>query len=390
MYSPFKFNKDVKYHFGPYYHEKSVEVTKLTISVTEVLHFEANPPNIFDKYLNPDINQDFIANQWLQGGMQFFQNQINFAVTCATTGCGVSYVHHLNHPNPMMKSIYLFHFYYTLRRVLSELQVPLPTNKNFNPFNNIYDKAAYQRLCNEFNINPNTDFRQKLDRNQGMGSLYRYAVGNPYDLGYVPGFTSFSHNSQVPLLYIRQKHQNAFTTFILDISQGFTQSGVERLNESIRTYVWCLLGSQAQTRSNIIGEGTSFDSQKQFLMNLEDAINSVVDLPSSIKRYQDTLKYASSKVDYVVGLGLYMLPSDLQLRIGTISNYNNNIVIADTHLKLGINPTVNDLQQTVLPLPSILTPQPQPQPIEIDHGTSRLALTGGLLVAGLIALYYFK
>ena len=57
MYSPFKFNKDVKYHFGPYYHEKSVEVTKLTISVTEVLHFEANPPNIFDKYLNPDINQ---------------------------------------------------------------------------------------------------------------------------------------------------------------------------------------------------------------------------------------------------------------------------------------------------------------------------------------------
>jgi len=100
------------------------------------------------------------------------------------------------------------------------------------------------------------------------------------------------------------------------------------------------------------------------------------------------LKYASSKVDYVVGLGLYMLPSDLQLRIGTISNYNNNIVIADTHLKLGINPTVNDLQQTVLPLPSILTPQPQP--IEIDHGTSRLALTGGLLVAGLIALYYFK
>ena len=39
-----------------------------------------------------------------------------------------------------------------------------------------------------------------------------------------------------------------------------------------------------------------------------------------IKHYQDTLSYTSSKVDYSVGEHLYMLPSDmnLKIRVGTV------------------------------------------------------------------------
>ena len=48
----------------------------------------------------------------------------------------------------------------------------------------------------------------------------------------------------------------------------------------------------------MLGTGTAFDAQKQFLTNIEDAINSPVDLPSQIARYQNTLKYARSKVDF--------------------------------------------------------------------------------------------
>ena len=86
----------------------------------------------------------------------------------------------------------------------------------------------------------------------------------------------------------------AWATFILDKSEGFTQAGVDRLNDSIRTYVWAFLGAQAQTRSNILEPGTGFDAQKQFLANVEDAIASPVDIPSSIARYQKTLQYAST------------------------------------------------------------------------------------------------
>ena len=81
------------------------------------------------------------------------------------------------------------------------------------------------------------------------------------------------------------------------------------------------------------------------MANVEDVINSEVDLPSSIERYQLVLQYARSKVDFVVGSGLYMMPSDMDLYIGTINGYNNLITIAIDDLQLGFNDDINEEQQ---------------------------------------------
>ena len=118
---------------------------------------------------------------------------------------------------------------------------------------------------------------------------------------------------------------NAWAPFILDNSNGFTKAEVERINESLITYCWTILGSQSQTRTDILGTCKAFDAQKQFLTNIEDAINSPLDLPSLIHlaRYQNTLKYARSKVDFVFGVGLYMAPSDMELKNGDIPDCNN-------------------------------------------------------------------
>ncbi|MES9897344.1 MAG: hypothetical protein ABW141_20915, partial [Candidatus Thiodiazotropha endolucinida] len=137
----------------------------------------------------------------------------------------------------------------------------------------------------------------------------------------------------------------AWTMFILDKSDGFTQAGVERLNDSIRTYVWAILGAQAQTRSNILKAGTGFDAQKQFLANIEDAIASPVDIPSSIARYQKTLQYASTPLDFVFGIGLYLSPSDMALHPGNVQGYNNEIVIAGSDAVIGHNPGINESEQ---------------------------------------------
>ena len=61
-----------------------------------------------------------------------------------------------------------------------------------------------------------------------------------------------------------------------------------------------------------------------------------------IKRYQDTLSYASSKIHYSVGENLYMLPSDMNLKIrsGT-AGHNNKILISDGKFSLGKNENVN-------------------------------------------------
>ena len=118
-----------------------------------------------------------------------------------------------------------------------------------------------------------------------------------------------------------RRMQCVITVISLDKSEGFTQAGVERLNDSIRTYVWAILRAQTQKRSNILKTGTGFDAQKQFLTDIEDAIASPVDIPSSISRYQKRQQYASTPLDVVFGIGLYLSPSDMALHPGNIKGY---------------------------------------------------------------------
>ena len=140
----------------------------------------------------------------------------------------------------------------------------------------------------------------------------------------------------------------AWTTSVLDKLEGFTQAGVERLNDSIRTYVWAILGAQAQTLSNILKTGTGFDAQKQFLAYIEDAIISPVDIPSSIARYRKTLGYASTPLDFVCGIGLYLMLSDMALHPGNAQGYNNEIQIAGSGPAIGHNPERGGVDQSRL------------------------------------------
>ena len=48
-----------------------------------------------------------------------------------------------------------------------------------------------------------------------------------------------------------------------------------------------------------------------------------------------------SKVDFVIGEKMYMIPSDMNLRIGKIKNYNNKILESKSYFKLGINKKIN-------------------------------------------------
>ena len=49
---------------------------------------------------------------------------------------------------------------------------------------------------------------------------------------------------------------NAWMTFVLDTSEGFTQPGIDRIIDSIRTYeymyFWAILGMQAQICTSIL------------------------------------------------------------------------------------------------------------------------------------------
>ena len=133
------------------------------------------------------------------------------------------------------------------------------------------------------------------------------------------------------------------TPWIIEKSQGFTDVGLLRISKSVRAYAYLILSSQASARSSTVeNTASALTAQKAFLNNFENVVNRRVDIREDIKRYQDTLSYASSKVDYSVGENIYMLPSNymnLNIRSGTVG-YNNKILISDGKFSLGKNDQV--------------------------------------------------
>ena len=135
---------------------------------------------------------------------------------------------------------------------------------------------------------------------------------------------------------------NSFLRWIIEKSDGITKSGIEKLSESVRDYAYLILTSQTSTRSEIIGFGASeFDAQRMFLNTFENIVVRRVDIPEGKRRFQNVLQYARSKVDYEIGEKMYMIPCDMNLRIGQIKNYNNKILESMSYFKLGISKKIN-------------------------------------------------
>ena len=135
---------------------------------------------------------------------------------------------------------------------------------------------------------------------------------------------------------------NSFSRWIIKKLDGITKPGIEKLSESVRAYAYLILTSQTSTRSQIVGFGASeFNAQRMFLNTFENIIVRRVDILEDKRRFQKVLRYTRSKVDYVISEKMYMLPSDMNLRIGKIKNYNNKILESKSYFKLAINEKIN-------------------------------------------------
>ena len=143
---------------------------------------------------------------------------------------------------------------------------------------------------------------------------------------------------------------DSMTQWIIETSVGFTDVGLLRISESVRAYAYLILSSQASARSGIVGNTASaLTVQSAFLNNFEDMVNRKVDVREDIKCYQNIFSYASSKVDYSIGESIYMIPSDMTLKVrsGTVG-YNNKTLVSDEKFILGKNEKVNSLEVPVM------------------------------------------
>ena len=263
--------------------------------------------------------EDQKFKDWDHYKFTIWQSQLNFAVFCTSSACGVS-VEHLNAKEPMIRSIYRFHVYYHIRRILKILEIPLPYENSFNQYNNPYNHEKFIGICSEYGVS--NDLMKW--RNQKYFSTWQ---SRAWETG-KPGMS-----------YI---NENSFSRWIIEKSDGLTMLGLQKISESVLDYAYLILTSQTSMRGPIIGhEARNLDAQRTFLNTFENIVNRRVNIPEDIRRFQKTLQYARSKVDYAIGEFIYMLPSDMNLRIGKIRNYNNKILVSSPSFNIGTNVKVN-------------------------------------------------
>ena len=262
--------------------------------------FQIKFPNVVTNYPFGAVRvEDRKFKYWDHYKFTLWQTQLNFAVFCASSACGVS-VEHKNAKKPMLRSIYRFHVYYHIRRILKRLEIPLPYENSFNQYNNPYNHEMFIKICGEYGVsNDLTKWR---------------------NLKYFSTWQSRAWETGKPgMSYI---NESSFSRWIIEKSNGLTTLGLQKLSQTVRGYTYLILTSQTSTRGPIVGhEAQNLDAQRVFLNTFENIVNKRVDIPEDIRMFQKTLQYARSKVDYVIGEYIYMLPSDVNLRIGKVKNY---------------------------------------------------------------------
>ena len=294
--------------------------------------FQVKFPNVFTHYPNDAVRvEDQKFKDWDHYKFTLWKLQLNFVVFCESSACGVS-VEHLNAKEPMIRSVYRFHVYYQIRRILNRLKIPLPHEDSFSKYNNPYSHETFIEICKEYGVSDeNEDSDEKKDscdltkwRNQRYFTTWQ---SRAWETGW-PGMSYINVNS--------------FSRWIINKSDGITKPGIEKLSELVKDYAYLILTSQTSMRSQIIGIGASeFDAQRTFLNTFENIVVRRVDIPEDKLRFQKVLQYAGSKVDFVISESMYMIPSDMNLQIGKIKNYNNKILESKSYFKLGMNKKIN-------------------------------------------------
>ena len=118
-------------------------------------------------------------------------------------------------------------------------------------------------------------------------------------------------------------------------------------------YAYLVLTSQVQPRSIKIGNSVSAVNAQQFFKSTFNAlINEDYSIGVDIDRYQNVLEHALSNVEFLIGTGVSMLLSNLNLSIVKTTGYNNKIWISTVDIKIGSNRGIK-LRYTIKNLPNL-------------------------------------
>lgn len=159
---------------------------------------------------------------------------IRFATYCTSNCCGVS-IEHLtpsDKVDPIITSLVRFHTYFTIRRNIRRLK--------------------------------GDESMSVINREFGAGEFYK-------NLQHVQRNMFFSYKKEVIYYLYPNSFQSDYERYVAVKSDRFTQIGLECLNQSIESYLYFILGSQARTRQSVVsGRPSGLETQEKFRKLFQD------------------------------------------------------------------------------------------------------------------------
>ena len=233
----------------------------------------------------------------------------------------------------------------------------LPDDSAFFDVKNPYDVAAYKRICGEFGIDSNTDFRYTHGQNHGLGYVYIKYPDGPYAFKkwtYPPADlknpssqrfkdeTGTTDNNTILFIRNDQGIDRQLEYFVPNRTNGLTLNGLGRINRSIVAFGYCILGAQANTRSSILGTlGTAKNTRNDFLVLFDDALRTMTVSNGPVK-YQNAIEMTKVRLNFAIARGVLLLPpARMIINTESVVGYNNNLRRATDDMKLGVNNQVN-------------------------------------------------
>ena len=149
------------------------------------------------------------------------------------------------------------------------------------------------------------------------------------------------------------KSDDDWTTLIKEDSDGLTKTGQKLFQLAAESYVYSVLGAQAQTRWPIVGQGAkSLQTQDIFHKLVKDTITQD-DPVKAISDMRLAIKNTNVVLNLFISPGLILIPSDMIILQEKVAGYSNTLTLA-TKMKFGVNEEVN---KVTLPLGGNPVPQ---------------------------------
>ena len=137
------------------------------------------------------------------------------------------------------------------------------------------------------------------------------------------------------------KSLDDYKLFIADKSNGLTKIGQLLFQQSVESYVYCVLGAEANTRWSIVEKGAMSKQTQEVFKKLVNNTIIQSDQSITIANMRKAIKDTSVVLNMAITPGIILIPSNMIILKDKVDGYNNVLTLATNKMKFGTNTNVN-------------------------------------------------